>query len=190
MRQLLQSATKQTARRRATNKPASFNFRSLRRTVEGKKSRLLPSNAESFSKHSLLYLNLTPRGFGQYSKHPQSNPSASAAFAADIKFYRTINNPGDGESLEQDLKQVCDWCKMWRMDLNNCKCCLLSLARNSNPYCPSYHLDDIEVKKTDVHKDRGVLVSFDLEWTSHVRSVTAKANKIRGYLGVNCQFWR
>ena len=106
MRQLLQSATKQTARRRAKNKPASFNFRSLRRTVEGKQSRLLPSNAETFSKHSLLYLNLTTRGFGQYSKHPQSNPSAPAAFADDIKFYRTINNPGDGESLEQDLKQV------------------------------------------------------------------------------------
>ena len=85
--------------------------------------------------------------------------SASAAFTDNIKFYSAINNPEDGENLQQDLKQVCDLCELWRIDLNICKCCLLSFTRNTNSYRPSYHLDDIEVKKTDVLKDLGVLVS-------------------------------
>ena len=108
--------------------------------------------------------------------------SSIALFADDTKCYREIKNSGNGDSLQQDLDQICEWCKVWRMDLNLSKCCLLSITRNVTPIHVFYHLMDVPVKTINVHKDLGVLVSTDLKWNSHVRSVTAKANKMLGFV--------
>ena len=91
------------------------------------------------------HVSVSPtNGNGPTHKHLHLT-SASAAFADDIKFYRAINNPEHGERLQQDHKQVCDWCELWHIDLNIGKCCLLSFTGNTNSYRPSYHLDDMSV---------------------------------------------
>jgi hypothetical protein len=62
------------------------------------------------------------------------------------------------------------------------KCEVLSVTRNVKPVKFSYLLKDIPISKTNVQKDLGVVISSDLKWNQHVSMVSAKANKMLGYI--------
>ena len=114
---------------------------------------------------------------------PQVVSSTSIAlFADDTKCYRAIKTLDQVELLQKDLNSICKWCGQWRMDLNVSKCCAISITRNTDPLNSSYHLNELQVKSTNAQKDIGVFVTSDLKWTTHVRSVTAKANKMLGFI--------
>ncbi|CAB3978914.1 Hypothetical predicted protein [Paramuricea clavata] len=68
------------------------------------------------------------------------------------------------------------------MDVNKSKCEVLSVTRNVKPVKFSYLLKDIPISKTNVQKDLGVVISSDLKWNQHVSTVSAKANKMLGYI--------
>ena len=45
---------------------------------------------------------------------------------------------------------------------------------------------NVELKRVDSQKDLGVIVTGNLLWNSHVDSISAKANKMLGFLKRNC----
>ena len=43
-------------------------------------------------------------------------------FADDTKCLKTIGNPSDCHSLQQDLQQLSDWCHLWNLYFKEKKC--------------------------------------------------------------------
>ena len=67
-----------------------------------------------------------------------------ALFADDTKCYRAINSMEDGVNcLQRDLDNISQWCDFWQMDLNESKCRLLSITRNTSPFHFPYQLSNV-----------------------------------------------
>lgn len=127
----------------------------------------------------LMYVNDLPE---------KTTASSVALFADDTKCYRTIGTTEDAKHLQCDLDGINQWCRMWRMNLNQSKCGVLTVTRNLNPVQSCYHLtnDDLTntsvISKRAVQKDLGVLITPDLKWNHQVSAVCAKANRMLGFV--------
>ena len=84
--------------------------------------------------------------------------------------------------LQRDLDNISQWCDFWQMDLNESKCGLLSITRNTSPFHFPYQLSDVRVKTMEAQKDLGVLVTSHLKWNSQVLAACSKANKMLGFI--------
>ena len=49
-----------------------------------------------------------------------------------------------------------------------------------------YHLDDTIINQVEVQRDLGLMISGDLTWSCHYKSIATKAYKILGLL--HCRF--
>ena len=71
------------------------------------------------------------------------------------------------------------------MNFQPSKCENRRVSRKRISPVRSYSLDDTSLKVVKV-KDLGVMVTKDLTWSNHVRCVTAKANRMLGFITRNC----
>ena len=65
-------------------------------------------------------------------------------------------------------------------------CANLRVSRKHISPVYSYSLDGTSLKVVSSVKDLGVMVTKDLTWSNHVRYVTAKANRMLGFIKKNC----
>ena len=109
-------------------------------------------------------------------------------FADDTKCYHAIRTTDDVKALQCDLDGISQWCRTWRMNLNETKCGVLKVTRNLKPVQSSYHLNNDNsanstvICKMLVQKDLGVLITADLKWNQQVSAVCAKANRMLGFV--------
>jgi len=73
------------------------------------------------------------------------------------------------------------WAKKWNMSYNIQKCEFLRITNKLNPILSQYLLTN-EVTYT---KYLGVVIDSKLSWSQHVKEVTSKANKVKGFLQRN-----
>ena len=127
----------------------------------------------------LVYVNDLPE---------RSTTSSVALFADDTKCYHAIRTTDDAKALQCDLDGISQWCRTWRMNLNETKCGVLKVTRNLKPVQSSYHLNNANsanstvICKRLVQKDLGVLITADLKWNQQVSAVCAKANRMLGFV--------
>lgn len=100
--------------------------------------------------------------------------SSHAFYADDLKLWGSSND--SHATLQRDLDSIADWSRTWLLPLNIDKCRTLHIGTN-NPRHP-YFLGHRRIETTSQHNDLGVLVSDDLSWSAHVRSITARANSV------------
>lgn len=105
-------------------------------------------------------------------------------FADDCVIFREITSPQDITTLQADLNNVCNWCNLWRMELNINKCKFMRISR-SNSYLPVYHLNNISLETTNSYKYLGVHITSNLTWNKHIEYITNQANRLLGYLRRN-----
>jgi hypothetical protein len=72
----------------------------------------------------LVYVNDLPE---------KSTTSSVALFADDTKCYHAIRTTDDVKALQRDLDGISQWCRTWRMNLNETKCGVLKVTRNLKP---------------------------------------------------------
>ena len=72
------------------------------------------------------------------------------------------------------------------MNFQPSKCENLRVSRKRISPVRSYSLDSTSLKVVSSVKDLGVMVTKDLTWSNHVRYVTAKANRMLGFIRRNC----
>ena len=127
----------------------------------------------------LVYVNDLPE---------MSTTSSVALFADDTNCYHAIRTTDDVKALQCDLDGISQWCRTWRMNLNETKCGVLRVTRNLKPVQSSYHLNNDNsanstvICKRLVQKDLGVLITADLKWNQQVSAVCAKANSMLGFV--------
>ena len=102
---------------------------------------------------------------------PENTTSSSVAlFADDTKCYRAIRTTEDVKHLQCDLEIINEWCRTWRMNLNQSKSGLLTVTRNRKQVLSSYQLTNDNptntsiINKRNVQKDLGVLITPDLKY--------------------------
>ena len=118
---------------------------------------------------------------------PKATTSLSVAlYADDTKCFHRIKTSDDVIDLQRNHNKICEWCDVWRMDLNKTKCSHLRITRNVKSIETFYHLMNTPVNNVPAQKDLGILITPDLEWNLHVPKMTAKANKMLGFVKRSC----
>ncbi len=125
----------------------------------------------------LIYVNDLPKA---------TTSSSVALYADDTKCFHGIKTSDDVIDLQRDLDKICEWCDVWRMDLNQSKCSHLRITRNVKSTETSYHLMDTPVNNVPAQKDLGILITPDLKWNLHDSKMSAKANKLLGFVKRSC----
>ena len=77
------------------------------------------------------------------------------------------------------------WGKTWGMRFNAKKCNILRISRSKTPFTKFYDLYERILDEVDEAKYLGILVSNDLQWSSHIKGVSKKANATLGFLRRN-----
>ena len=123
----------------------------------------------------LLYINDLPLNIS----------STVRLFADDCVMYRPITNNNDAKQLQNDLDTLTTWQNNWQMKFNAKKCFVLKISRARVLKQHKYQLSNTTLQETTSHTYLGVEISSDLKWTNHVNSITAKANRVFGFVRRN-----
>ena len=92
-------------------------------------------------------------------------------FADDAKISKEIRTPEDVNALQRDMERIQEWSNKWLLVFNDEKCSTMHIGKNNLK--ADYILNGKPLKKTEVEKDLGVLVSNDLKPSKHVAEVAA-----------------
>ena len=67
--------------------------------------------------------------------------SILAMFADDAKRFRRIVDINDCMSLQNDLDELYQWSKYWKLNFNSLKCKVIYFTRNRNPIKFAYKIN-------------------------------------------------
>ena len=107
-------------------------------------------------------------------------------FADDSKYYKCIESIADFDIIQDDLDNLLCWSLANEMNFQSSKCENLRVSIKRISPVRSYSLDSTSLKVVSSVKDLGVMVTEDLTRSNHVRYVTAKANRMLGFIKRNC----
>ena len=99
-------------------------------------------------------------------------------FADDTKGYKIIRSPTDRHLLQQDLDNICNWSRKWKLRLNSNKCSFTQFQLSHSSELPSYFVDGSPLTYKECHKDLGIflvaifpgLSTMDISYPRHINS--------------------
>ena len=112
-------------------------------------------------------------------------------FADDSKIYCRVprennKNPkleGANEILQRDLHALENWANKWKMSFNVNKCKIMHLGYKNAEH--QYVLNDTILSKSTEERDLGVLIDNELKFSSHIKGIVAKANRMIGLIKIS-----
>ena len=115
-------------------------------------------------------------------------------FADDSKLFSKIVSQQNQEkddhngtqALQRDLDAVKEWACRWKMEFNVDKCKIMHLG-STNPK-HTYTMGGNNLAVTSGEKDLGVLIDDKLNFSSHIKGIVGKANRVLGLIkiGFDC----
>ena len=102
--------------------------------------------------------------------------SSALLFADDTKLVKSIQTFNDSLDLQKDIDSMVDWCREWKLSLNENKCAAIrySLLSKCNTQ-PTYTIKGTLVETTSTHRDLGIIVDQNLSWAKHYNHISLKA---------------
>lgn len=116
---------------------------------------------------------------------PSAVRSHCRLFADDCLLYRPIRTLQDQLDLQVDLDRLQEWAKVWGMRFNASKCQVLRISRSARPLDRFYTIGDHILDQVTSAKYLGVIINDQLQWDTHIDSITARANRTIGFLRRN-----
>ena len=105
-------------------------------------------------------------------------------FADDCLLYRPIKTKQDEIALQEDLTQLAAWADRWGMRFNADKCYTMSISPKDSDV-PLYHLGGTVLELVTESKYLGITIQDNLQWSTHLSSTVAKANRTLGFIRRN-----
>ena len=103
----------------------------------------------------------------------------------DSIIYRDVNNPDDCAQLQEDLAALERWERKWGMSFNPSKCHIVHVSRKRKPILNTYRLKESDLEAVNSATYFGVEISNDLTWHKQVNKVSAKGNRVLGFIKRN-----
>ena len=106
-------------------------------------------------------------------------------FADDSLLYRTIKTDEDSAILQNDLNQLQEWEKTWKMEFHPHKCQLIRITNKVKPISNNYAIHNITLQETASAKYLGIFIDNKLKWKEQYNYIIKKANNIIAFLQRN-----
>ena len=90
---------------------------------------------------------------------------------------KTISSPFDSFLLQQDKSSLLDWSKSWNLCFNEQKYILVKFSASTPKVCEDYSLNVHILNTSSSHKDLGIIISSDLDWSDHFQYISSQAYK-------------
>ncbi|EFO92591.1 hypothetical protein CRE_17535 [Caenorhabditis remanei] len=94
-------------------------------------------------------------------------------FADDTKLYASVNNKTVENSLQKGIDIIVEWSKSSKLPLNNAKTVAVTVGKVRKE--TEYSIDGQTIKKENLTRDLGFLISNKLDFTEHWRKTTNTA---------------
>ena len=109
-----------------------------------------------------------------------SESTKFSLYADDMLIYKAISASSNYRELQEDINIIFQWSVENLLTFNTvkCKCMLLSKKRTTIDSYPTMMLNDQPLEIVQQYKYLGLLVSSNLSWTPHIRSICNKARRI------------
>ena len=108
---------------------------------------------------------------------PSASTSSVFLFADDTKCLKTIRNISDCLSMQKDLQNLTIWSQCWKLNFNVAKCVLLCFSSGCSSVIFNYTINDNLISAQETHRDLGIIMSSDLSWREHMKSILCRAYK-------------
>ena len=88
-----------------------------------------------------------------------------------------VRSPSNSLVPQQDLTSFFNWSNHWKLSFNELKCILIRFSASHPAVNVSYFLNQHQLSATNSHKDLGIIVSSNLDWTDHYNYISDQAHK-------------
>ena len=124
---------------------------------------------------------LGPTLFLMYINDIEENLNSTVLkFADDTKVMKVIDNHHCHADLQNDIKGLEKWAKLWQMQFNVDKCKMMHFGFNNTRH--TYTMNNKELQTVSEEKDLGVIIQDNLKVDKQVAASVAKANKMLGMI--------
>ena len=106
-------------------------------------------------------------------------------FADDWLLYRPIRSVLDQEAFQCDLEALEQWASTWGMRFNAKKSYRINITRTRNHLTHNYSLNNHILPTVSGEKYLGITISNELNWSTHINTITNKSNSKLGFLRRN-----
>ena len=104
-------------------------------------------------------------------------------YADDMLLYRPVSSPEDYLHLQADIDAIAHWVDINLLQFNVQKCKAMKITRKKqSASTPILKLNSQILQRTDAYKYLGLLISHDLSWSDHIRTICSKAKRMLGML--------
>ena len=119
-----------------------------------------------------------------YFLNPTFRKHKIPLYADDMLIYKPISTSSNYKEVQEDINIIFQWSVENLLTFNaaKCKCMLLSKKRTTIDSYPTMMLNDQPMEIVQQYKYLGLLVSSNLSWTPHIRSICNKARRILGLI--------
>ena len=95
-------------------------------------------------------------------------------FVDDLKMFK-IGNKCDCLAMQKDLNKFSHWCNVNNLTLNTDKCKVITFCNIKNPLVYEYSLNNTILQRTNLVKDLGKWLDYEVTFVSHIEKMTSRA---------------
>ena len=101
-------------------------------------------------------------------------------FADDTKCCHSISSVSNCEQLQNCLDKLSDWSERWNLHFNESKCVIMNFQKPTKTITISYdyRVGSNAISVSDCHRDLGVLLQSNLNWSNHYNLMCSKAYRV------------